>query len=55
MVLAAPVLQMTFYIANFEACLFFYIARQGGFGADTWVSALGADWFLEDSLAQKYI
>ncbi len=46
---------MTFYIANFEACLFFYIARQGGFGDKTWVSALGSDWFLNDSLAQQYI
>lgn len=33
---------MTFYIANFEACLFYYLARQGGFSEDTWVQALGA-------------
>lgn len=33
---------LTFYIANFEACLFYYLARQGGFSEDTWVQALGA-------------
>jgi hypothetical protein len=48
-------MQLTFYITNFEACIFFYIARQGGFSSSTWVSALGEDWFSDDSMAQKYI
>lgn len=48
-------LQLTFYIANFEACLFFYLARQGHFSTDTWVTALGSDWFAGDPVAQQYI
>lgn len=27
--------------------LLYYLARQGGFSSDTWVEALGADWFAE--------
>ncbi|KAL4435944.1 hypothetical protein ABPG77_000706 [Micractinium sp. CCAP 211/92] len=46
---------LTFYIANFEACLFYYLARQGGFSEDTWVQALGADWFAGTSTAAQYI
>ncbi|KAL4458838.1 hypothetical protein ABPG75_013703 [Micractinium tetrahymenae] len=46
---------MTFYIANFEACLFYYLARQGGFSEDTWVEALGTDWFAGTSTAAQYI
>lgn len=48
-------LQYTFYIANFEACLFWYLARQGHFGPDTWVSAIGSTWFAQDPVAQQYI
>lgn len=46
---------MTFYIANFEACLLYYIARQGGFGETTWVQALGADWFAGKPIATQYV
>jgi hypothetical protein len=46
---------MTFYIANFEACLLYYLARQGGFSSDTWVEALGGDWFAGGSVAEAYI
>ena len=46
---------MTFYIANFEACLLYYIARQGGFSETTWVEALGGDWFADATISQQYI
>lgn len=28
---------------------------QGGFTSDTWVEALGADWFAGGTVAQQYI
>jgi hypothetical protein len=46
---------MAFYVANFEACLFYYLARQSGFTSSTWVEALGADWFAGGPIAQQYI
>lgn len=46
---------MTFYIVNFEACLLYYLARQGGFGEGTWVEALGGDWFADAPVSSQYI
>ncbi|PSC76146.1 potassium NKT2 [Micractinium conductrix] len=45
----------TFYLANCEACLMYYIARQSHFTSTTWVEALGADWFADGSVATQYI
>lgn len=48
-------MQLTFYLANAEACLLYYVARQGGFGEGTWVYELGTDWFADGSVADQYI
>ena len=48
-------LLLTFYVANFEACLLYFLARQEGFSDASWVTALGKGWFASDSVAQQYI
>jgi hypothetical protein len=53
--LFSNLLQMTFYICNFEACLLYYLARQGGFGEGTWVEALGSGWFSDAPVSSQYI
>jgi hypothetical protein len=46
-------LQITFYSVHWGACIFYYIARQYGFGPNTWV-ALNEDMLESKSTAFKY-
>eukprot|EP00887_Chlorella_sp_A99_P005048 scaffold4.g5048.t1 len=46
----------TFLIANFEACLLYFVALQQGLGDSTWVGALGGGWFYpSDNTSQLYV
>jgi len=36
-------LQICFFVVHWAACGFYYIAKQGGFAATSWVGAAG-DW-----------
>ena len=46
-------LLLTFLVANFEACAFYFIALQEGFSSSSW---WGSGWFVDNnSTAERYV
>jgi hypothetical protein len=39
------VLQIVFFVVHWAACVFYYIAKQHGFGESSWVGKSGIDGF----------
>ena len=46
--------QVAFYLVHWAACGFYLIAKQGGFGPDTWVGA-NAAWLGGASASEMYV